>query len=86
MAESPLADRPRWLLLIAAILTSCGGPGEEPEPLSDKRFADVLYAVTELKTWLQEEGQLVAAVSFGVADEAPDARPRRSLEEIVKRL
>ena len=49
-------------------------------------IADVLYAVTELKAWLQEEGQLVAAVSFGVADEAPDARPRRSLEEIVKRL
>jgi len=49
-------------------------------------IADVLYAVTELKAWLQEEGQLVAAVSFGVPDESPDARPRKPLEETVKRL
>ena len=49
-------------------------------------IADVLYAVTELKTWLKEEGQLVAAVSFGVPDESPDARPRKPLEEIVRRV
>ena len=47
-------------------------------------IADVLYAVTELKTWLNEEGQLVAAVSFGVPDESPDARPRKPLDEIVR--
>jgi nitroreductase len=47
-------------------------------------IADVLYAVTELKVWLKEEGQLVAAVSFGVPDERPDARPRKSLDEIVR--
>ena len=47
-------------------------------------IADVLYAVTELKTWLKEEGQLVAAVSFGIADESPDARPRKPLDEIVR--
>jgi nitroreductase len=47
-------------------------------------IADVLYAVTELKTWLKEDGQLVAAVSFGVPDESPDARPRKPLREIVR--
>lgn len=49
-------------------------------------IADVLYAVTELKAWLKEDGQLVAAVSFGVPDESPDARPRKPLGETVKRI
>ena len=49
-------------------------------------IADVLYAVTELKDWLGETGQLVAAVSFGVADEDPAARPRMSLEDLVRWL
>lgn len=49
-------------------------------------IADVLYAVTELKAWLKEDGQLVAAVSFGVPDEHPDARQRVPLDEIVRRL
>jgi len=47
-------------------------------------IADVLCAVTELKTWLKEEGQLVAAVSFGVPDESPDARPRKPFDEVVR--
>jgi len=46
-------------------------------------IADVLYAVTEFKTWLGETGQLVAAVAFGYADESPAARPRKGLDEIV---
>jgi len=47
-------------------------------------IADVLYATTELKEWLGETGQLVAAVSFGVSDEHPDARPRKPLDEVVR--
>ena len=47
-------------------------------------IADVLYAVTELKAWLGEEGQLVAAVSLGYPDESPDAGPRKPLDEIVR--
>jgi nitroreductase len=49
-------------------------------------IADVLYAVTELKAWLEEKGQLVAAVSFGVPNESPDARPRKPLDEIMRRI
>ena len=47
-------------------------------------IADVLDAATELKAWLKEKGQLVAAVSFGMPDESPAARPRKPLEEIVR--
>ncbi len=47
-------------------------------------ICDVLYAVTELKVWLGETGQLVAAVSFGIPDEAPPPRPRRPLTEIAR--
>jgi nitroreductase len=47
-------------------------------------IADVLYAATELKAWLGETGQLVAAVSFGVPDEHPDARPRKPFDEVVR--
>jgi len=47
-------------------------------------IADVLYAVTELKEWLGETGELVAAVSFGVPDENPDARPRKPFDELVR--
>ncbi len=47
-------------------------------------IADVFYAITELKTWANEKGQLVAAVSFGVPDEAPGERPRKPLDEIVR--
>ena len=47
-------------------------------------IADVLYAVTELKEWLGASGELVAAVSFGVPDETPDARPRKPLGELVR--
>jgi len=47
-------------------------------------IADVFYAITELKTWANESGQLIAAVSFGVPDEAPAERPRKPLDEIVR--
>lgn len=49
-------------------------------------IADVLYAVTEFKGWLGEEGQLVAAISFGLPDESPGPRPRKPFEEIVSGL
>ena len=47
-------------------------------------ICDVLYAVTELKEWLGESGELIAAVSFGYPDESPDARPRKPLSETTR--
>lgn len=49
-------------------------------------ICDVLYAITELKEWMGEKGELIAAMSFGYPDEAPAARHRKPLEEIVREL
>jgi nitroreductase len=47
-------------------------------------ICDVFYAYEELCTWLGEEGELIAAVALGYADEAPAARPRKPLGEVVR--
>jgi len=47
-------------------------------------ICDVLYAITELKTWLGAQGELIAAVSFGMPDESPAARPRKPMDEVVR--
>lgn len=47
-------------------------------------IADTFFAYNELCTWLEEDSLLLAAVTLGYADEAPDARPRRALERLVE--
>jgi nitroreductase len=47
---------------------------------------DVFSAYEELLNWLGEKGEMIAAVSFGVADENPAARSRKPLSEIVRML
>lgn len=47
-------------------------------------ICDVFYAYEELRTWLGEEGQMIAAVSLGYADESPGARPRRPAGEVTR--
>lgn len=49
-------------------------------------ICDVFYAYEDLMKWLGEKGELIAAVSFGYADESPAARPRKPLSEIVRVL
>jgi nitroreductase len=49
-------------------------------------IGDVLYAYEELCNWLGEQGALIAAVSFGYADESPAARPRKPFDEVVRWL
>ncbi len=49
-------------------------------------ICNIFYAYEELCTWLGEEGEMVAAVSLGYPDEAPDARPRKPLEEVSRQL
>ena len=54
------------------------------EDLGSLWIADVLYAEDAITAWLgTSEERLIAAVSLGHPDEAPDARPRRPLEETV---
>ena len=41
------------------------------------------WAYPELMQYLNEPGQLVCAIALGYADEAPTARPRKELKDIV---
>jgi nitroreductase len=47
-------------------------------------ICDVFYAYEDLMNWLGEKGELIAAVSFGYADESPAARSRKPMDEIVR--
>ena len=47
-------------------------------------ICDVFYAYEELRTWLGEEGQMIAAVSLGYPAQSPDARPRRPIAEVTR--
>ncbi|MGD8399130.1 MAG: nitroreductase [Anaerolineae bacterium] len=49
-------------------------------------ICDVFEAYDELCKWLGAEGQMVAAVSLGYADESPGARPRKSVDEVTRWL
>jgi len=49
-------------------------------------ICDVLYASTELKEWLGEKGEMIAAISFGLSAESPTARPRKPMDEVVREL
>ena len=47
-------------------------------------ICDIFFAYQEICQWLGEENQLVAAVSFGYADEEPDKRPRKKFDNAVQ--
>ena len=49
-------------------------------------ICDTYFAYEELNRWLDTEGELIAAMTIGYADEAPPKRPRKSLSEITKWL
>jgi nitroreductase len=46
-------------------------------------ICDIFYAYPELCAWLDEERFMVAAVSVGYPDEAPSARPRKSVDAVT---
>lgn len=47
-------------------------------------ICDVFSAYEELRMWLCEEGQMVAAMSFGYPDEQPEARTRKPVDEVTR--
>lgn len=49
-------------------------------------ICDVFFAYDEIMRWSGENGQLAAALSLGVPNEAPKARPRKPMEETVRWL
>lgn len=44
---------------------------------------DIYFAYQELAEWLNEEGELIAAVALGYPEEAPKARPRKNFDDVV---
>jgi hypothetical protein len=49
-------------------------------------ICDVFSAYEELSNWLGEKGEMIAAVSLGVADESPAARPRKLVSDVTRWL
>jgi nitroreductase len=49
-------------------------------------ICDILFAYEELRSWLSEEGAMIAAVSFGYCNERPAARPRKPVREVTRWL
>jgi nitroreductase len=47
-------------------------------------ICDVFYAYDELCDWLGEPGEMIAALSFGYADESPAARSRKPVSEVTR--
>lgn len=47
-------------------------------------ICDTYFAYRELSGWLDTEGELLAAMALGYADESPSPRPRKPLSEIVE--
>lgn len=47
-------------------------------------ICDTYFAYEELNDWLKQEGELLAALAVGYADEAPKARPRKAIKEVVE--
>jgi nitroreductase len=47
-------------------------------------ICDTYFAYQELCEWLNTEGELLAAMTVGYSDEAPAARPRKEMAEVVE--
>ncbi|MBU5478083.1 nitroreductase family protein [Eubacterium sp. MSJ-13] len=47
-------------------------------------IGNTCFAYEELMDYIDEAGQLIGAVALGYADEKPEARPRKKLEDIVE--
>ncbi|MCM1091418.1 MAG: nitroreductase [Butyrivibrio sp.] len=47
-------------------------------------ICDIYFAYSELCKWLDNDGQLIAAIAFGYPNEFPDERPRRKIEDVVE--
>ncbi|MEG0074930.1 MAG: nitroreductase [Eubacterium sp.] len=47
-------------------------------------ICDIFFAHKELSEWLKTEGELIAAMSFGYADEFPAPRPRKKIADVIE--
>jgi F420 biosynthesis protein FbiB-like protein len=49
-------------------------------------ICDVFHAYEELRNWIGEDGQMIAAVSLGCPDQSPSPRPRKALIEVIRSM
>lgn len=49
-------------------------------------IGDILFAYDELCRWLGQPGAMIATIALGYPGEAPEARPRLPLDEVVRWL
>lgn len=47
-------------------------------------ICDTYFAYRELAEWLHTDGELLAALAVGYADEAPTERPRKNIDDITE--
>lgn len=47
-------------------------------------ICDIYFAYEELTNWLNVDGQLLAALAVGYADETPQSRPRKDISDLVE--
>ncbi|MGF7145134.1 nitroreductase [Anaerotaenia torta] len=47
-------------------------------------ICDIYFAYEEIAKWLHTGEQIVAAVSFGIPEEKPNARPRNNMADLVE--
>lgn len=47
-------------------------------------ICDIFFAYRELSNYFNSQNELIAAVSFGYADEAPNLRPRKEFDDVVE--
>jgi nitroreductase len=46
-------------------------------------IANTCFAYNDLTDYIGEDGQLIGAISVGYADEQPNARPRKSIDDVL---
>lgn len=47
-------------------------------------ICNTYFAYAELTEWLNDGGELLAAVTLGYPDESPSARPRKPIEDVIE--
>lgn len=47
-------------------------------------IANTCFAYKDLTSFIGEEGQLIGAIALGYADESPNQRPRKAMEDILE--
>lgn len=47
-------------------------------------ICDIFFAYERLTQWLDTQGEMVAAMSFGYPEESPDARPRKPVADVIE--